>query len=59
MYDLDKHMGAPLHSYTGAGGGQMFEIWGLGGKVEPKQHRVSCLEALNHPTLYLTSILDE
>jgi hypothetical protein len=33
LYAVDAHMGAPLHSYTCAGGGQILEKLGKG---EPK-----------------------
>ncbi len=50
-------MGAPLHSYTCAGGGKTPNFGKLGLRVSPKNIMVSFLEAVNHPTLLLTSIL--
>ena len=40
QYFVDGHMGAPLHCYTCAGGGQILEKWGKG---EPKCSVVSRL----------------
>ncbi len=54
-YAVDGHMGAPLHCYTCAGGGQMLENWG---KVKPKWWCGVMVEAVNHHWLHLTSILD-
>ncbi len=50
-------MGALLHSYTCAGGGKILKTIELL-RVSPYDIMVSCLEAVNHPTLLLlTSIL--
>ncbi len=53
---MERHLGAPLHSYdgAGAGGGQILENWG---QAERKQHRGIIVEAVNHPTLHHTSII--
>ncbi len=50
-------MGAPLHPYTCACGAK---FWKYGAKGEPKppSFMVPCLETVNHPTLYLRSILN-
>ncbi len=48
-------MGAPLHCYTCAGGGQILENWG---KVKPKWRCGVMVEAVNHHWLHPTSILD-
>jgi hypothetical protein len=53
---VDGHMGAPLHSYTCADGGKILKKIGLL-RVSPNNTMVSCLEAVNHPTQLLTSIL--
>ncbi len=55
-YAVDEHMGAPLHSYTCAGGGKTLKKIGLL-RVSPNNIIMSCLESVNHPTLLLTSIL--
>ncbi len=47
-------MGAPLHCFTCAGGGQILENWG---KMEPKWHCGVVVEAVSHRWLYPTSIL--
>ncbi len=48
-------MGALLHCYTCAGGGQILENWG---KAEPKWRFGVMVEAMNHQWLHPTSILD-
>ncbi len=48
-------MGALLHFYTCAGGGQILENWG---KVKPKWQCGVKVEAVNHHWLHPTSILD-
>ncbi len=47
-------MGAPLHSYNGAGGGQILENWG---QAEQKRCCDIIVESVNHPTLHHTSII--
>ncbi len=54
-YAVDRHMGAPLHCYTCAGGGQILKSWG---KVEPKWCCGVMIEAVNLCCLHPTSILD-
>ncbi len=54
-YAMDGYKDAPLHCYMCAGGGQIFGK--LGVRWSPNNIMVS-LEVVNHPTLYLTSILD-
>ncbi len=49
-------MGIWVHPYTVAPVqvGAIFQFWKIGAKGEPKYHHaVSCLEAVNHPTLLL------
>jgi hypothetical protein len=46
-YAVDWHMGAPLHCYTGAGGGQI--LWNLG-KVESKWRCGVMVEAVRWAT---------
>ncbi len=54
-YAVDGCMGAPLHCYTCAGGGQILENWG---KAEPKWCCGVMVETINHRWLHPTSILD-
>ncbi len=51
---MERYLGAPLHSYDGAGGGQILENWG---QVELKWLCGIIVEAVNHPTLHHTSII--
>jgi len=51
---VEWHLGAPIHSYDGAGGRQILENWG---QVEQKSLCGIIVEAVNHPTLYHTSII--
>ena len=51
---MEWHLGAPLHSYDGAGGGQILENWG---QAEQKSRCGIIVEAVNHPTLHHTSII--
>ncbi len=50
---MERYLGAPLHSYNGAGvgGGQILGNWG---QAEQKQHCVDFVEAVNHPILHHT-----
>ena len=51
---MEWHLGAPLHSYDGAGGGgQNLENWC---QAELRLHCFDFVEAVNHPTLNHTSI---
>ena len=50
LYAVDGLMGAPIHCYTNCGK--------LGVRGSSNNFMVSCLEAVNHPTLFFTSILD-
>ncbi len=54
-YAVDGHMGAPLHGYICAGGGQILENWG---KAEPTWDQGVVVEAVNHHWLHPTSIMD-
>ena len=47
-------MCAPLHSYDGAGVGQIMENWG---QAELKRRCGIIVEAVNHPTVHHTSII--
>ncbi len=47
-------MGAPLHSYDGAGGRQILKNWG---QAEQKRRCGIIVEAVSHPTLHHTSII--
>jgi hypothetical protein len=51
---VERHLGAPLHSYDGAGGGQILGNWG---QAERKRQCGIIVEAINHPTLHHTSII--
>ena len=51
-------MGAPLHSYTCACGGQIPNVGLLGLQVSPNNMMASCLETANHRTLFYRSILN-
>ena len=53
-YAVERHLGAPLHSYNGAGGGQNFENWG---QAEQKRRCGIIVEAVNNPTLHHTSTI--
>ncbi len=51
---MERYLGAPLHSYDGAGGGQILENWG---QAEQKRRCGIIVEAVYHPTLHHTSII--
>ena len=51
---MERHLGAPLHSYDGAGGGQIMENWG---QAELKRRCGIIVEAVNHPTVHHTSMI--
>jgi hypothetical protein len=51
---VERHLCAPLHSYDGAGGGQILGNWG---QAEQKRRCGIIVEAVNHPTLHHTSII--
>ncbi len=52
-YDVDGHMGAPLHCYTCVGGGEFLESLGVG---ESEGYCGVMVEATNSFRLYSTSI---
>ncbi len=52
---MERHLGAPLHSYNGAGGGGS-KCWKIGVRRN-KKDSVDFVEAANHPTLHHTSII--
>ncbi len=54
-YTVDGHMGALLHRYTCAGGGQILENCG---KVKPKWGYGVMVDTVNHYWLHPKSILD-
>ena len=51
---MERHLDAPLHSYDGAGKGQILENWG---QAEQISRCGIIVEAVNHPTLHPTSII--
>ena len=53
-YAVERHYGAPLHSYNSREGGQNLENWG---QAEPKWHLGVIVEAVNIPTLHHTSVI--
>jgi hypothetical protein len=53
---VDGHMGAPFNSYTHPGGCPNFGKPRV--RRSPNNSLVSCLQAVNHPTLLHTSILE-
>jgi hypothetical protein len=53
-YPVDGHMGAPLHWYLCRWGWILENWW----EVEPKWHWDVMVEAVNHPLMHPTSILD-
>ncbi len=55
LYAVDGHMGAPLHCYTCADGGQILENWGM---TEPEWRCGVIVEAATPHWLHPTIILD-